>query len=310
LVDLPRELLDVRDQHPWPSVAAGARQRLKRRAPELSDYVDEMPETVFGLGSGFFYLPAAQGRAWGLGNDWLPEFLILLALGHAHFAAQDLQIDSGRCPPALTLLSDVALLEYLSALRDRTPTSSFTQYTDLHDLYYRWYVRALDVELRHRTRLHPYRSEEVLLLGLKAAPGNTALHIVADASNHAQAAGELVLGVMQLCAGLQVIDDLNDLARDFEDRNFTMPLTATLRAMRAELGSLDQIDPEDLSLAAVSSRVADACLEVAQHCFELSGSSAARAEAFVLRDLADVWHRRAAERRQEIVAALGAASLA
>ncbi|MCE7883903.1 MAG: DUF499 domain-containing protein [Actinobacteria bacterium ATB1] len=145
-------------------------------ADELPPLVDGLDARVFGLTSGFFYLPATQADAWGVAEEsWVEELCLTLAVGHAHFAIQDAQFDAGSCPPELVLLSDVCLLEYLNLLDRFGP-----DYRTRHDTYYLWYVRALSAELSHRSELRSYSAREVSELGLKAAPGNTVLHLVAD----------------------------------------------------------------------------------------------------------------------------------
>lgn len=311
VAELPEQIVALQGTHPWEQVAEQARARLTQRVPELEPYIAAMPDAVFGLTSGFFYLPAAQAEAWGLSNDqWQSELLLLLALGHAHFAAQDLQIDGGNCSPELCLLSDAALLSYLDGLRDRGPASDANRYLALHDLYYRWYVKALGVELRHRRKLWPFTRDEILLLGLKAAPGNTTLHLVADATGHSRHVDDLVRAVMQLCAGLQILDDLNDMSDDFEDGNITFPVSATLLALGVEQVSGTELDSAELYVTAVGTGIAATCTLIAQRCFDLASDSAEKATASVVRDLARVWHTRAGNRRAQLHEALEASGIA
>jgi hypothetical protein len=300
VIELPPALTAVRDHHPWAKVAERARQILGDRLPELLDVTDGLPQAVFGLGSGFFYLPAAQAIAWGLAEAaWIDDFLVLLAVGHCHFAAQDLQLDEGRCPPELCLISDVALLEYLDELRRLAPVAEPNRYTVLHDHYYRWYVQALSVELSHRRQLRAYTANEVVGLGLKAAPGNTVLHVVADATGRAEA-DLLVRSVMQLCAGLQIVDDLNDLERDYQDRNFTMPLTSTLLRLGVEHQDDHGIDAGELPLLAASLEVTSTCLQIAGRCFHMANKSASDAAATVVGDLANTWLERVTTRGADL----------
>lgn len=308
MTDLPLSLCRVREQHPWEEVAFRARSSLGTRVPELRGYVEAVPQAVFGLGSGFFYLPAAQAAEWGVHDErWTASFLELLAVGHAHFAAQDLQIDEGACPPELTLLSDVALLEYIDGLRAHAPPEQLSRYTHLHDRYYRWYVQAMSIELRHRESLHPYSANEVLGLGMKAAPGNSVLHIVADRAG-VQDAAALVRSVMQLCAGLQVVDDLNDLERDLRDGNYTMPLTSALLRSGTSPDEAVELEPGDLAVLSATVGATDRCLGIALSCFDLAAKSADSAKASVVEQLASMWRSRILERRAGIAAAMGSSS--
>ncbi len=301
-LDLPDEITRVRITHPWELVASRAKTRLSDLVPELSEHVESLDTRVFGRESGFFYLPAAQAESWGVTQpSWLEDLLTLLAIGHAHFAVQDMVVDSGGCPPESALLADVCLLEYLDAL-DRLSSHSPRRYRDLHDSYYRWYLRGLLTELGHRQKLHAYSVQEISELGLKAAPGNTIIHLVADASGRPEDAGSAVKAVMQLCTGLQLLDDLNDISGDYGDGNLTMALTATLLSIDDLLRQ--GLDPEDLVALAASSGVAVGCVGIAQEYFSLAEASAVEAGADVIAGLARMWSLRAESRRRIIAEAL------
>lgn len=301
---LPAELLAITESHPWESIADAARAVLRVRVPELTPSIDTLDARVFGLDSGFFVLPAALARTWGATDEgWIDDLLVLLALGHGHYVVQDAVIDAGRCPPELCLLSDVFLLAYLDSLAAHSPASDPGRYRVLHDRYYRWYALALTTELVHRLTLMPYTAEEIKLLGLKAAPGNTVVHLVADATGRQGSVVEdAVRAVMQLCTGLQLLDDLADLAVDHGDGNYTMPLTATLLALPEEDRSA--VHPDDLTVHAATTGVTAACIDIARSYFTLAAASAARADAPVLEALASTWHRRADARRRVVDRAL------
>lgn len=303
-LELPFELRSTRKAHPWESVAASVRDRLALEVPELSGFIASLNTAVFGLESGFFYLPVAQASAWGINDsEWLEELLLLLAIGHVHFASQDMIVDEGGCPAELCLLSDVCLLMYLDGLADHAPSSDPLRYRRLHDVYYGWYLRALTSELTHRRQLAPFAPNEIINLGLKAAPGNTIVHLIADRADRSIAADGAVRAVMQLCTGLQLLDDLNDLEVDARDGNYTMPLTSTLLA--AGLGPTSEVtELEELIVHAATAGVASASIDISQHFFDLAAQNAAKAGADVIADMAQTWHRRAAARRATIDDAL------
>lgn len=297
-LNLPRALIALQDRFPWESIAVAARRELIEVTPELSEAVLDLDTRVFGLQSGFFYLPAAQLIAWGQDDSAsIHDLLVLLAIGHAHFAIQDLTVDSGRCPPELCLLSDVLLLEYLNRLESfAQPTTGY--YRQMHSGYYRWYLRALSTDLRHRRSLHQYTSPEVRELGLKAAPGNTILHLVAHLAGRPDSVDSLVRAVMQLCTGLQLLDDLNDIEGDYGDGNLTVPVTSTLLSLAGSAED-QSIEASDLHAAAALAGVSTACIEMAREFFDLASASAAAADAGVVQALALTWSRRCAYRQQQ-----------
>jgi len=148
--------------------------------PALAAAVGRFGDAVFGLSSGFFYLPAAQAEAWGLTGDAVQHALLrTLALGHFHFAWQDRVVDEGLADPVMCLFSDSALLGYLDAL-DALSGDQYRRYREVHDGYYARYVAAIVRDLRHRADIVAYDADDVLGLGDKAAPGATVFHLVAD----------------------------------------------------------------------------------------------------------------------------------
>ena len=304
MTEMPVAIRRVEAEYPWQRVVERSRQRLTELAPELSEAVASLDGKVFGLTSGFFYLPAAQAEAWGLDDvGWTEDLLTILAIGHAHFAVQDTVVDTGSCAPDLSLLSDVCLLEYLDGL-DQLAPAGFPSYRPLHDTYYRWYLRGVLNELAHRKNLYPYTPREISQLGLKAAPGNTTIHLVADMAGCGSRAELAVRAVMHLCTGLQLLDDLNDIDEDYRDRNLTMPLTATLGKMRDHAYPDPDPSPRDLGVIAAFTGVASACINIAKEYFVLAQDSANEVDAGVIASLARTWYSRAEERRDLIANAL------
>ncbi|HMJ78878.1 MAG TPA: hypothetical protein VK507_23035 [Iamia sp.] len=299
-LELPAALITVRDTFPWERVDDEARRVLGERVPELKAEVAALPRQVFGLASGFFYLPATVAAEWGEEDPtWLQSLLVTLAIGHAHFAVQDQQIDGDGATPAQCLLSDIALLTYLDRLGTMAPPDDAGRYRRRHDEFYRWYVGALTLEVAHRDRLHRFGPDEIVAMGLKAAPGNTTLHVVADRTGRSDASDPLVDAVMRLCAGLQILDDLDDMADDLRRGNLSMPLTEVL--LTQDEGT---VDAEDVVALAAATGVTTSCLVIADHLFGLAATSGRAAGADVVVDLATVWINRAAARRRQVEQAL------
>jgi hypothetical protein len=244
---------------------------------------------------------------WGIDDpSFLDELLDLLAIGHAHFAFHDRCIDENTLSPEEVLLSDVCLLEYLDGLASFSHPDDPRRYRNLHDHYYGLYAAALLVELRHRRTLSQYTSREVALLGHKAAPGSTPLHVVADAAGRAASAPLLVDAVMRLCTGFQMLDDLNDITEDYHQGNLTVPISACLtRVLRvSDLAQTNGVHADTVLAATAMSGVADACIEIAIDAFGRACQIAEEAGAGVVRALAATWRARALERRAAIAEAV------
>lgn len=276
---------------PFDAIAENARGRLEAAVPTLAPYVAGFPISVFGLTGGFFYLTSAQGRAWGMAGSVATEVLTLQALGHFHFAFQDLVIDEGQKPTVMCLLSDACLLCYLDGLAALVPDPAMP-YGQLHRDYYNSYAAAIVRDLAHCERPRPYSPNDILGLGDKAAPGGTMLHVVADLSGRPECARPAVAAVRRLCTGLQLLDDLHDCTRDIATGNLTWPVTSALLAYP----DLDTDDADSVMAAVVGSGSAGACLRLSARAFSDALSLAEQADAVVLGDLARCWHKRAAAR--------------
>ncbi|ROP35740.1 hypothetical protein [Saccharothrix texasensis] len=262
--------------------------------------VDRFPSAVFGLDSGFFHLPAAQARAWGVGDREIEGLRDLLAIGHLHFAFHDLVIDEGHAPAAMCVIADTSLLVYLDGLAALSPDSG-DRYRSLHDRYYRDYAAAIGRDLAHRDGSRPYTVEDVIGLGDKAAPGMTALHVVADLASVPERGEPTARALLRLCTGLQLLDDLQDAAEDAASGNTTWPLASALLAYP----DVDVTDADDLRAALVGSGAARACLNVAEWAFGDAFAQAGAADAGVLAQLADVWRQRAVDQRAALLTPIG-----
>lgn len=284
---MPEAITRIRDAHPWGRIAADARHAIAERSPSLSPFVDQFPDAVFGLTSGFFYLPAAQGAAWGVAPETTRPLLRTLALGHLHFAWQDQVIDEGSPDAMMCLVADVALLEYLDSLEWLARVCE-TEVRRLHALYYDRYAAAIVRDLRHRPKPLDYRPSEILGLGDKAAPGATVMRVVADLAGRRGSGDPTSEALLRLCMGLQLLDDVADAPKDLAQGNLTWPVTVAMMAYP----NLGRSDPELVRAAVYGSGAEAACMRVATRAFEDAESQASAAGANVLAQLAANWKRR------------------
>jgi len=292
VVPLPAALVTEAERSPWPRIARRCRVTLGREMPALAQQIDRMPLAVFGLDSGFFHLPAAQARSWGVPADTIEQLQELVGVGHVHFAFQDQVIDEGNAPAALCLVAGASQLVYLDGLGDIAGVApgSGARYRALHDRYYRAYVAAIGRDLAHRGHPRPYTPADILGLGDKAAPGATVLHLVADLAGAPDRGKPAAHALMRLCTGLQLLDDLRDVAEDAVCGNLTWPLTEALLAYP----DIDTANAEQLWSAVVGSGAIRSCLAVADWSFADATRRANACGATVLAELADVWRQRAA----------------
>jgi hypothetical protein len=290
---LPGSLEREMAANPWPVLSERARKILRRKTPALADRVDEYPDAVFGLTSGFFHLPVAQARAWGLADDGLcTEFHTLLALMHFHYAFQDLVVDEGEAPPVMCLLSESCLLAYLDGISALAPG----EYRTLHTDYYALYTAAIAADLSHRVQLRAYSPDEIVGLGRKAAPVATALHVAADLSGKACDASAAAQALLLLCTGLQLLDDLTDCARDAAVGNMTWPVTSAFLAYPG----LDAADAGAVEAGVLACGAAEGSARLAADVFGRAADRAAACGADVLSDLSLVWVRRARRRLEDV----------
>ncbi|MGW0557257.1 hypothetical protein ACWDZ6_24260 [Streptomyces sp. NPDC002926] len=290
------------EKYPFSVVASRARDRLTAAVPALSTRILGLPVTVFGLGSGFFYLTAAQGRAWGMREEHIAEVLTVQALGHCHFAFHDLVIDEGAAPAEMCLVSDACLWEYLEGVSALAVRDS-RRFHALHWHYYNLYAAAIERDMAHRDRLFAYAPQDIMGLGDKAGPGATVIHLAAELAGRSSCDERPASALLRLCTGLQLVDDLNDSGLDAAVNNRTWPVTSALLAYP----HVDMTDRGMIEAAVVGSGAAEGCLRLALEAFSDARALALEAEATVIADLAESWKGRTAERLQQLETALGVA---
>lgn len=297
---LPERIRSIQAEFPWPRIESSAKRALGLAIPTFSDEIDELPLSVFGLNSGFFYLPAALAAEWGAPIS-LKDFLDTLAVGHVYFAFQDAVVDEGSAPAELCMIAHEALLEYLERISaiarpDLSSETAMMHALDSHRRNYALYASAIATDLRHRATLARYTPAEIAGLGWKAAPCNTPFEVVAARSSREERTADLLEAVRFLCVGLQMMDDLSDLAVDHADGNMTMALSHTLLHLReAGLGERCS-DPIDILLAAEMTGVSRASCEIAVRMFGVARALAVQVDAMTVAELCDAWIVRANER--------------
>ncbi|HUY51010.1 MAG TPA: class 1 isoprenoid biosynthesis enzyme [Streptosporangiaceae bacterium] len=298
---MPQALAEEAAHNPFGVVGDRARRQLAEAVPALAGDLESFPLSVFGLTSGFFYVTAAQGRAWGMRDSLVSGVLTIQALGHLHFAFHDAVIDDGYAPAIMCLLSDAALLSYLQGLATLSGQPA-SVYQELHREYYDLYVAAIKRDLAHRDSLFGYTVDDILGLGNKAAPGAVMVQLIADLTGHPNRGQPTAQAMLRLCTGLQLVDDLNDSADDAAAGNRTWPVTSALLAYP----DLDVTDRGTVEAAVAGSGVAAGCLKLAADAFADARGIAGHADATVLADLADMWHRRTLRRERLLREALHA----
>lgn len=252
---------------------------------------------MFGVRSGFFYLPAAVGLEWGsVSPKDVGELLTTIGLGHAYFAAQDAIVDDGTAPPEVVLLSHGCFVAYLRRLLDlASPQLDGDSVLELHQSHYSDYVAALSVELDHRKALRPFTNDDVRQLGFKASPGNVVLEVVGALGRIPRARTEsLCDAVMILCAGMQLVDDLNDLVGDRRRGIDTYPAAQLRHEVLEPLACPSPADEMLFPLAAASG-VATETVELARELFRSAASLAAEAGSAVTAALCGTWAHRMAQ---------------
>lgn len=278
---------------PWPEVAAAAASLVRDELNVAAESLSDLGQRVFGLHSGFFYMPLAQLRQWGVRDVQLSQYLaVTMALGHAHFAIQDALIDRGVARPDLILASDACVLLYLDrlvTLATDLGLSNPKRFLDLHRRYYRVYTAAVLAQERHRDSVRSYSAKELFRIGDRGAPIFTVMHLVADASGRSQAGSALGISVRWMCTGLQMHDDLDDLREDYAIGLLGPAATLACEQLVAKTSAAAIPGVDNVEEVVYLGGVARNCLTVARHCFHRSYETALAVGARFLADLAVHW---------------------
>lgn len=164
-------LNEARSAVPWETVVARIHHEITRAVPALDTTVRELPRKVFGLDSGFFYMPLAQAMRWGEEDGgWLEEVATVFGLGHLYYVLHDQLVDHGRLSPRQAVLMDAALTLYLT--RGARLGAGTERFLVSHAAGAAAYAEALLRDISHNERPgDDYSPDDVFRLGEKAAPG-------------------------------------------------------------------------------------------------------------------------------------------
>ncbi|MFD9217699.1 hypothetical protein ACIOWI_03950 [Streptomyces sp. NPDC087659] len=292
-----QSLTEARTAVPWETVVERVRSEIVRAVPSLDTAVRELPRKAFGLESGFFYMPLAQAMAWGeQETGWLAEVATVFGLGHLYYVLHDQLVDCGGLSPGRAVLLDTSLSLYLTCgARLGTGGEHFLQ---SHGVGAAAYGEALLRDIAHNEQPGSgYAAEDVYRLGEKAAPGILALVVVARRCGRDVQLGDLSRGVTDMCSGLQLLDDLQDLREDWAHHHVTFPVSLGLRALDPATTSPDPFathTAEDVLDALYLSGGAAAVLRLALRCLDRARVSLSRTDARVVTGLVDAWAERAA----------------
>jgi hypothetical protein len=258
------------------------------RFPVLRTYLRDTEFKVFGIESGFFHMAAAQGIDWGLPIDaWLHDFTVAIALGAIHFSTQDNMIDARAVYPENIFLSEVTQSLHLRAVSLLCPNLSITGHLDR---YFARYAAAILMERRHVAHVIPYSASEIFQSGEKSAPGNITFPLLIERSGRPWSLlSSLELSACLLSAGLQLHDDIADLADDLGTGYVSNPAATTLLDhMGVPEGPLPgDVNPIEVEARMYLHGVASTTLAVARHAFERSAAFARDATAGVMAEYAE-----------------------
>ena len=275
-------------------VRARIQERLQAALPPLAEWIAQLPPRVFGVESGFFHMPVAQALLWELPADgWLERLGMATALGSVHYAAQDLAIDAGQASAQVILLSEAAQTLYLRELAQLWPDGQCAEH---HDRLFARYSAAVMADQQHMGTVVDYTAADVLRLADKAAPLFMAFPLLT-----ARTGGDFTRlpgverALRDLCIGLQLCDDIADIAEDLACGYVSLPATMTLtRCLDVSRGPLSSgLDHAEVETRMYVDGVATALYQLAIERFRSSAAHAENADAIAVADLADYWATRA-----------------
>jgi len=297
----PASIRAARAALPIDAIHEEVRAALAAAVPALAGYVDALPPKVFGVESGFFHLPVAQALLWGLpADEWLRGLGTAVALGSVHYAAQDIVVDTGDCTTELVLVCDAAQTAYLRQLHRLCPDEKCARH---HDRYFERYCAALIADRRHRDAVIPFGAEDVLRLADKAAPLFLGFPLAMARTPHGgPPLSDVERALRHLCVGLQLHDDVADIAEDLAQGYFSFPATVTLlRRMGHPPGPVRPgLDHAEVEARMYLDGVAAASYELATRHFEHGAVVAASAGVQAVADLADHWRARTGARLRHV----------
>jgi hypothetical protein len=264
-VTVPSHLDRVRALVPPEAVVEAAEASLVNTAPGVfGGLVGHDPVRLYGVDSGFFYLPAAV--ALHFGDDHPASLLDLaatIAIGHGHFAIMDRVLDAWTIAVPLIPAAQIMLAQYLSRMEARY--GGDLDVRAVHDRDYLPYAEAALAEHRQRRTLRRLTDPDLAVLGEKSRPACTPLRAVLTRAGLADRAALVEAAFLEFAGALQLLDDLDDMRADYADGLSSIPLNLMLfhsMGLRA-WPDPGHIGPDDLHALAVMSRTEHACLGLA-----------------------------------------------
>lgn len=226
---------------------------------------------LFGAQSGFFMLPMRLAAAGNAPPPLVFDLAVCSAYGHAYHRLIDWQVDELALSPCDALLLAPLSELYETSLRDLAG-AEFAELNVRRRGYYARFLASHELDGTHIGRIKSFSSSDLLALGDKSAP----VMVLFDLANSV-CCGRIAVDpdlldscLRFLTIGLQVEDDLQDYASDFEAKNFTYPITTAL-----VLSDTHKI-VDSLAAADVGGLIRE--LEIDYHCHRVAAAAFTHAE--------------------------------
>jgi len=249
---------------PPEAVTVSARTVLTAHSSAVFEQLRGDPVRLYGVDSGFFYLPLAMALFFG---DDQPESLLELAttiaVGHGHFAIMDQVLDARTVSLPLIPAAQIMLSCYLSRM-DRSYGAVF-DVRAAHDASYLPYAEAALTEHSQRGTLRSQLDADLSQLGAKSAPACMPLRAILTRAGEEDRCDAVESAFLSFADALQLLDDLADLRPDFTDQLSSIPLNLLLfHAMDLRVWpERGEITSADLHALASLSGVDRSCLTIA-----------------------------------------------
>jgi hypothetical protein len=222
------------------AVEGEVRSILKKHAPSLyRRYWRDEHVAWFGIANDFFWLPVVQGKHWceAVGIRYPLELAaVAQALASAHYLIQDRLIDSQLPVTVEMLLMSEAYLRLGTHYLNNFATAvglaeGFAERLAIE--HQDRYSSSILAEMDRSVGKTLFGVEDILSLGDKSAPANTAFEIpYLAAFGAASKLTTLRESTRSLGVGLQLVDDLLDADEDQANGVWTWPLSLVFAGAR------------------------------------------------------------------------------
>jgi hypothetical protein len=280
----------MREKLPPEKVALDAHQLLAKLSPDLASILpaDETTSVrLYGVDSGFFYLPIALSEWAGASDgDQQHELAISIAIGHAHFAIMDRVFDDQQIEAPKIALAHNMLVCYLHRMRN---DYSFAFNTDLeHCRHYEPYALAAIQEDQMRFKFRTIDAGDLRRLGMKSAPACMPLGAILHAAGMSRKAESARSSFLMYSSALQLLDDLADMADDSKNGLSSIPLNLLyVNSLRLHTWpDENEFTADDLRALSVLSGVRNACLTMAKTLLERTVRIAVEADLDPMSEIA------------------------